>query len=235
MRPAMCRTSTPLQPQALPGVGWQAFAFSRAHFVCAAPAGATRSHTPCSSARQSNKRHIRLARRSDTKRPSTILSTESVDNDATLKRHPDEPVRTETGRQWRREFCGPPIAAVSATTTTSVGATWPIGQGGYLSDVRHELEISPRHAVSVLATRAPREDVFAGTSLRRFLRLVRRAKWACLAKTARAPAALIDVRTADERELFGARPRRCTNRSLSCSVFVARCLALSARPFPPAI
>ena len=43
-----------------------------------------------------------------------------------------------------------------------------------MSDVRHELEISPRHAVSVLA--------------------------------ARVPAVLIDVRTAEERELFGAPP-----------------------------
>ena len=41
-----------------------------------------------------------------------------------------------------------------------------------MSDVRHELEISPQHAASVLA--------------------------------ARAAAALIDVRTAEERELFGA-------------------------------
>ncbi len=63
---------------------------------------------------------------------------------------------------------------VSAAGTTPVSAIWPIGQGGYLSDVRHELEISPRHAASVLATRAP--------------------------------AALIDVRTAEERELFGAPP-----------------------------
>ena len=31
------------------------------------------------------------------------------------------------------------------------------------------------------------------------------------------------------------RPRPCIGRSPSCSVFVARCLALSARPFPPAI
>ena len=78
------------------------------------------------------------------------------------------------GRQWRLEFCAQPIAAVSAAGTTSVGVAWPIGQGGYLSDVRHELEISPQHTVSVPA--------------------------------ARAPAALIDMRTAEEHELFGAPP-----------------------------